>query len=150
MIMTSEWLTALETTDELSAMIINSELAIALQQAQQAVYNDKTTAQEIREFQRMKEHYEDVQRFGKYHPDYNVIMKKIRVQKRKLDLNEKVSALKIAENDFQDMLDDISLIFAGTVSQAVQVPVSNLSKQKATSSCSTGGCGSGGSCGCAG
>lgn len=47
-------------------------------------------------------------------------MKSIRQQKRALDLNEKVSALKIAENDFQDLLDEISLLIGKTVSEAVK------------------------------
>lgn len=73
----------------------------------------------------MKEQYEDVQRFGKYHPDYHKIMKEIRQQKRQLDLNELVANLKLAENDFQDLLDEISLIIGKSVSEAVKVPVSN-------------------------
>ena len=58
----------------------------------------------------MKVQYEDVQRFGKYHPDYHSIMKEIRKLKRELDLDEKVANLKLAENELQDMLDEISLI----------------------------------------
>ena len=38
----------------------------------------------IKEFTEMKERYEEVQRFGRYHPDYNIVMKSIRVQKREL------------------------------------------------------------------
>jgi len=73
-------------------------------------------------------------------------MKSIRQQKRALDLNEKVSALRIAENDFQDLLDQISLLIGKTVSEAVKVPVSN--PFFASSSSCGGGCGSGGSCSC--
>ena len=98
------------------------------------------------EFNKIKEHYEDVQRFGKYHPDYQIIMKKIREQKRAIDLNEKVAKLKIAENDFQDLLDQVSLIVGKSVSEAVKVPVSNPFFST-DSSCGSS-CGTGGGCSC--
>ena len=52
----------------------------------------------------MKEQYEDVQRFGKYHPDYKTIMKEIRRLKREMDLDENVSEFRKAENDLQSLL----------------------------------------------
>ncbi len=146
MMMTSDWVIILDEADALCEMILSSEPAKILQQAYDAVYSDVQLIEAIHAFNRMKEQYEDVQRFGKYHPDYHTIMKSIRQQKRALDLNEKVSALKIAENDFQDLLDEISLLIGKTVSEAVKVPVSN--PFFASGSSCAGGCGSGGSCSC--
>lgn len=145
MMMTSEWAFILDEADALSTMILNSELVVKWQHAYQAVYSDTVLVEKIAAFNRMKEQYEDVQRFGKYHPDYNTIMKEIRKQKRELDLNDKVANLKIAENELQDMLDEISLIIGKSVSESVKVPVSN---PFFVTSCSSGGCGSGGSCSC--
>lgn len=147
MIMTSEWVTVLDEVDMLSDMILNSDIVARYREAHAAVYEDAALVAQIRAFNRIKEHYEDVQRFGKYHPDYQSIMKQIRMDKRALDLNEKVAALKIAENEYQDLLDEVSLLIGKSVSEAVKVPVSNPFFASA-SSCSTGGCGSGGSCGC--
>ncbi|HWK24521.1 MAG TPA: YlbF family regulator [Ureibacillus sp.] len=146
MIMTSEWAIILDEADELSAMILSSEQAQKLQFAYHEVYSDENLVQQIYAFNRIKEQYEDVQRFGKYHPDYHTIMKQIRQQKRSLDLDERVANLKIAENEFQDLLDEISLIIGKSVSEAVKVPVSNPFFSTG-SSCGTG-CGSGGSCSC--
>lgn len=146
MIMTSEWAFILDEADELSAMILSSEQAQKLRNAYNDVYSNEKLVQQIQAFTRMKEQYEDVQRFGKYHPDYHKIMKEIRQQKRQLDLNELVANLKFAENDFQDLLDEISLIIGKSVSEAVKVPVSNPFFAS-NSSCGTG-CGSGGSCSC--
>jgi len=146
MMMTSDWAIILDEADALCEMILSSEPAKALQQAYDDVYSDVQIVEAIYAFNRMKEQYEDVQRFGKYHPDYHTIMKSIRQQKRALDLNEKVSALKLAENDFQDLLDQISLLIGKTVSEAVKVPVSN--PFFASGSSCGGGCGSGGSCSC--
>ena len=148
MLMTSEWAFILDEADMLSAMILSSEQARNLRIANQAVYGDAELSAQVRAFSRLKEQYEDVQRFGKYHPDYHTIMKKIREQKRALDLNEKVAQLKVAENDYQDLLDEISLIIGKSVSEAVKVPVSNPFFSTGGGGCSTGGCGSGGSCSC--
>jgi len=145
MMMTSEWAFILDEADVLSSMILNSEPVRKYQKARQAVYGDRVLVEKIAAFNRMKEQYEDVQRFGKYHPDYYKIMKEIRKQKRELDLNEKVADLKLAENELQDMLDEISLILAKAVSEAVKVPVSNPFFE---TSCHSGGCGSGGKCSC--
>lgn len=144
--MTSEWAFILDEADELTAMILSSELAGNLRNAYHAVYSDEELVQKIHAFTRMKEQYEDVQRFGKYHPDYHTIMKKIREQKRALDLDQRVANLKLAENEFQDLLDEISLLIGKSVSEAVKVPVSNPFFSTG-SSCGTG-CGSGGSCSC--
>ncbi|MEO4053643.1 YlbF family regulator [Solibacillus sp. CAU 1738] len=148
MLMTSEWAFVLDEADQLSTMIISSEPAQKLRDAYAAVYNDHELVSQINKFGRLKEQYEDVQRFGKYHPDYHKVMKEIRMQKRALDLNDRVATLKLAENDFQDLLDEVSLLIGRSVSEAVKVPVSNPFFTSG-SSCSTGGgCGSGGGCSC--
>ena len=146
MIINSDWIYILDATDELNEMILRSKQVIALRAAREDVYNDASLVEQIKEFNKMKEHYEDVQRFGKYHPDYQSIMKNIREQKRAIDLNEKVAKLKIAENDFQDLLDQVSLIIGKSVSDAVKVPVSNPFFNT-DSSCGSG-CGTGGGCSC--
>ncbi|MBM7608243.1 cell fate (sporulation/competence/biofilm development) regulator YlbF (YheA/YmcA/DUF963 family) [Lysinibacillus composti] len=146
MMMTTEWVFILDTVDELSSMILSSEQAQNLRGAHLDVYSDKALVQQIATFNRMKEQYEDVQRFGKYHPDYNTIMKKIREQKRQLDLDDRIANLKIAENEFQDLLDEVSLLIGKSVSEAVKVPVSNPFYSTG-SSCGSG-CGTGGGCSC--
>ncbi|HWL25586.1 MAG TPA: YlbF family regulator [Ureibacillus sp.] len=146
MLITSEWVTVLDETDRLSSMILSSEQAQNLREAYSKVYSDQLLVQKIATFTKMKEQYEDVQRFGKYHPDYSTIMKEIRKIKRELDLDERIAKFKLAENDYQDLLDEISLIIGKSVSEAVKVPVSN--PFFATGSSCGSGCGSGGSCSC--
>ena len=146
MIINSDWIYILDATDELNEMILRSKQVMALRAARDEVYSDVGLVERINAFNKMKEHYEDVQRFGKYHPDYQIIMKKIREQKRAIDLNEKVAKLKIAENDFQDLLDQVSLIVGKSVSEAVKVPVSNPFFST-DSSCGSS-CGTGGGCSC--
>ncbi|MGN7477213.1 YlbF family regulator [Solibacillus silvestris] len=146
MLMTSDWVFILDEVDELSAMILSSKQAENLRLANKAVYEDAELSAQIKAFQRLKDQYEDVQRFGKYHPDYNTIMKKIRTEKRLIDMNEQIAALKLAENDYQDLLDEISMIIGRSVSEAVKIPVSNPFFAS-SSSCGTG-CGTGGGCSC--
>ena len=146
MLMTSEWVFILDEVDELSAMILSSQAAQNLRQATKAVSEDAELSAKIKAFQRLKDQYEDVQRFGKYHPDYHTIMKDIRTEKRQLDMNEKIATLKLAENEYQDLLDEISLIIGHSVSEAVKVPVSN--PFFATGSSCGSGCGTGGGCSC--
>lgn len=147
MLINSDWVFILDATDELNAMILSSNQAEELRRARDAVYSNEQLTSQIREFNKMKEHYEDVQRFGKYHPDYQTIMKKIREMKRAIDLDETIATLKLAENDFQDLLDEVSLIIGKSVSEAVKVPVSNPFFATAGSACGTG-CGTGGGCSC--
>lgn len=140
--MTIEWANILDEADQLSSMILSSDLAKNLRDAHQEVYSDELLVKQIAAFNKLKEQYEEVQRFGKYHPDYHTVMKKIRQEKRSLDENEKVARLRLAENDFQQLLDEVSLIIGKSVSEAVKVPVSN---PLLSSSC---GCSTGGGCSC--
>ena len=148
MIMTSDWVFVLDEVEQLNKMILSSEPLKALQKAHDAVYSDAELVSKIQAFNKTKELYEDVQRFGKYHPDYQYVMKTIRAQKRELDLDERIATLKLAENDYQDLLDEISVIIAHTISPAVKVPVSNPFFASSAGGCSTGGCGTGGGCSC--
>lgn len=147
MMMTSEWAMILDDVDELSGMLRKSATYKALQDAHEQVYSDMALVAQIDAFNRMKEQYEEVQRFGKYHPDYKRVMKDIRQMKRTLDLDDRIGALRLAENNYQDLVDEVTLIIAKTVSDSVKVPVSNPFFASDTG-CSTGGCSSGGSCSC--
>lgn len=145
MLMTDEWMTIIDNAEELAEIMLSSEIVASYRKAHADVYSDAELAKSIQSFVEMKERYEEVQRFGRYHPDYNIVMKSIRVQKRELDLNEQVAALRVAENDVQHLFDEVGSIIARSVSDAVKVPTG--SAYFTSSSCS-GGCGSGGSCSC--
>lgn len=141
---TSERVMLLEEAEQLVSMILQSDIAEHYRQCLYSVKNDPETQRKIHEFADMKDRYEEVQRFGKYHPDYKEVMGKIRIVKRDLDMDEVVAEFKKAENDLQGLLDEVSVIIGRSVSESVKVPTGNPFFE---SSCS-GGCGSGGSCGC--
>src|SRR5699024_8691761 len=109
--------------------------------SRQALNNDAEAQRLIQAFLNTKDDYEDVQRFGRYHPDYYDIMKRVRSAKRAMDMNEKVAAFKVAERNLQNLLDDISEHMALSTSEQIKVP-------KDGAALTDVGCGSGGKCGC--
>lgn len=145
MLMNDEWLSIIEHAEELTEILASSEVVEEYHKAREAVYSNEVLVKSIKEFTELKERYEEVQRFGRYHPDYNIVMKNIRLQKRALDMDEQVAALRLAENDVQYLFDEIGSIVANSVSESVKVPAG--SAFFADSSCGSG-CGSGGSCSC--
>lgn len=145
MMMTDEWVHVIDMAEELSGMVLRSEVVKSYQDAYSRVYSDPDLRKEIIDFNRMKEQYEEVQRFGRYHPDYKVIMKEIRLKKRALDLREEIAALRLAENDVQALLDEIGRLIGTSVSEAVKVPAGDGTF---TNSSCGGGCSTGGSCSC--
>ncbi|AXH98600.1 YlbF family regulator [Sporosarcina sp. PTS2304] len=145
MMMTDEWMRVIDMAEELSDMLLRSEVVKTYRDAYDQVYSNEDLRKQIVAFNKMKEQYEDVQRFGRYHPDYKVIMKEIRLQKRALDLREEVAALRLAENDVQSLLDEIGRLIGQSVSDAVKVPAGDGAF---TNTSCGGGCGSGGSCSC--
>ncbi|HAQ08551.1 MAG TPA: regulator [Bacillus bacterium] len=144
MAVTSERVELLEEAEKFVSMILESDIAEQYRQCLYRVKNNAETQRKVKEFVEMKNRYEEVQRFGKYHPDYKEIMGKIRVVKRDLDMDEVIAEFKKAENDLQGLLDEVSVIIGRSVSESVKVPTGNPFFE---SSCSSG-CGSGGSCGC--
>jgi cell fate (sporulation/competence/biofilm development) regulator YlbF (YheA/YmcA/DUF963 family) len=143
---TIERIEILDKADELVSMVLDSDIAEYYRLCLYKVKSSKETQGKIKSFAVMKERYEEVQRFGKYHPDYKEVMGQIRQLKREVDLDENVAEFKKAENDLQSLLDEISVLIGKSVSENVKVPTGNPFFDSG-SSCG-GGCGSGGSCGC--
>ncbi|WP_174613140.1 YlbF family regulator [Virgibacillus ihumii] len=141
MIGTMEYVDILDRSELLGKMVLDSEVVESFNDSRIALQEDQEAQRLIAAFNDIKLHYEDVQRFGRYHPDYNEIMKKVRTAKREMDMNDKVAAFKIAERNLQKLLDEISSYVALSVSDDIKAP-------KDGAALSHGGCGSGGKCGC--
>lgn len=146
MLATIESVKILDVAEEVSNMILNSEIAEEYFRCIYLIKNNQETQTKIRDFVKMKEQYEDVERFGKYHPDYKEVMKKVRVLKREMDLDENIAQFRRVENDLQSLLDEISMIIGHSVSEHIKVPTGSPFFDSLSNS--GGGCGSGGSCGC--
>ncbi|WP_400163943.1 YlbF family regulator [Brevibacillus sp. TJ4] len=142
----------LETTDttqlilesyELSSMINQSREVSEYLLAKRRMEEDGEVKRLMSLFAKKKEQYEDVQRFGKYHPDYNHISAEVRDLKRTIESMEVVQAFKQAENQLDELLYQVSRTIADAVSNSIKVPSNNPFLEVKSS-----GCGSGGSCGC--
>ncbi len=144
MLATLERIELLEHAEQIAKMVLESDLAEHYQICLYKMQNNQETQRKINRFASLKEHYEEVQRFGKYHPDYKEVRIQIRQFKREMDLDPLVAEFKLAENDLQSLLDEISLLIGGAVSPNIKVPTGNPFFETGHS----GGCGSGGSCGC--
>ena len=144
MLATIERIELLDKADQLTAMILESDIAQEYRMCLHRVNTNKETQRKIQTFIEVKEKYEEVQRFGKYHPDYKFVMSQIRQVKRDMDLDDNVAAFKLAENDLQSLLDEMSIIIGHSVSEHIKVPTGNAFFESSHS----GGCGTGGSCGC--
>jgi cell fate (sporulation/competence/biofilm development) regulator YlbF (YheA/YmcA/DUF963 family) len=136
----------LDESDHVANMVLQSDVAENYRQCLYRLNKDSHAQALIAEFVKIKEQYEDVQRFGKYHPDYKTITRQVRDVKREVDLHATIAAFKKAENELQKLLDEISVILGQAVSEHVKVPTGNPFFD--TGSSCGGGCGSGGSCGC--
>jgi cell fate (sporulation/competence/biofilm development) regulator YlbF (YheA/YmcA/DUF963 family) len=146
MLTTMRTVELLDESDHVANMVLQSDVAENYRQCLYRLNKDSHAQALIAEFVKIKEQYEDVQRFGKYHPDYKTIMRQVRDVKRQVDLHATIAAFKKAENELQKLLDEISVILGQAVSEHVKVPTGNPFFD--TGSSCGGGCGSGGSCGC--
>ncbi|MBD7936845.1 MULTISPECIES: YlbF family regulator [Cytobacillus] len=144
MLATLERLEILDVADEIVTMIVKSEEAAQYKQCLKEMQSNSETQKKIRQFVEMKDLYEDVQRFGKYHPDYKRVTMSIRQLKREMDMDPYVAAFRQSETELQSLLDEISVIISHSVSQHIKVPTGNPFFDNACS----GGCGSGGACSC--
>jgi cell fate (sporulation/competence/biofilm development) regulator YlbF (YheA/YmcA/DUF963 family) len=144
---TLERIELLEEAELLARMIIKSEVADHYRESLQILQSDQEAQNLIKRFIHIKERYEEVARFGKYHPDYKEVNMETRYLKREVDLHPSIHGFKKAEKQLQELLDEISVLIGQSVSQYIKVPTGNPFFDS-MSSCSTGGCGSGGSCGC--
>lgn len=136
----------LQESHQFSETILESDTFHKYVELKQQVQSNKEAQSMLRHFHGLKESYDEVQRFGKYHPDFKKITKDVREYKRELDTHPLIAEYKSAEKELEGLLNEVSQIIALAVSPEIKVPTGNPFFDQA-SSCS-GGCGSGGSCGC--
>jgi cell fate (sporulation/competence/biofilm development) regulator YlbF (YheA/YmcA/DUF963 family) len=146
MFATSERIELLEHAEKLGHMILQSDIVEQYRICQYKLKNNELAQRKISNFVSIKALYEEVQRFGKYHPDYKKVMKQIRESKREMDLDPFVAEFRVSETNLQGLLDEISVFLAGAVSKQIKVPTGNPFFE--TGSSCGGGCGSGGGCSC--
>lgn len=140
MLATSERVEILDFAEDLARMILHSELAENYFSSLNKLRSSKESQKKIQDFVKIKERFEEVQRFGVHHPDYKEVMKSVRKVKRIMDMDENVAEFKRAEMELQSLLDEISVLIGHSVSKHIKVSTGDPFFIN-TSGC--GGCGTG-------
>lgn len=141
---TSETIEILDQIDIINEKIKNSEPYINFVKQTAILEQDKNAQKLIDIFRQLKVDFEEVSRFGKYHPDFSEKRRNLNNAKKSLDMNESVIEFRRAEYQLQAMLDEVLYEAGICISQHVNIVSSN----PFFSVGSGGGCSTGGSCGC--
>ena len=70
MLATIERMEILDRAEELAQMVLSSDIGENYFISLNRLQNDREAQEKIAAFAKMKERFEEVQRFGRYHPDY--------------------------------------------------------------------------------
>lgn len=144
MLATIEIVDILDESEALGQMVLESDVMQSYNKAKNIMDEDPKAQELINQFNQMKESYEEVERFGRYHPDYSTIMKSVRQTKREMDMHDTIASYKIAETNLQKFLDEISQVVAFSVSEKVKVPMDGAALTEGGCGCGSGSSG----CGC--
>ncbi|BBM18087.1 hypothetical protein G15_1751 [Enterococcus avium] len=97
--------------------------------------NSPKVAKLKKNFQTEKDKFERIAAYGEYAPDFRQQQRNVRISKRALDLNEEVAAFRLAETDFQRLLDDVGKCLAQTISSEIKVDAGNPFFETGNHSC---------------
>lgn len=107
--------------DSLVTSLVESDVFHSYQQAKQTMYQDHEVQASALAFRRAKEEFEQIERFGKFAPDYKEKQRALRKAKRALDVKEEVAEFRFSENDVQGILDEMCMTIAHQVSEEIKV-----------------------------
>ena len=136
----------MDMLDSLNDMVTDTEEYNNYCYYKKLLDTDREVSQMIKKFVALKEDFEEVQRFGKYHPDFSSKRRELNQFKKSLDMTPIVMEYRRAEFQLQSMLDEVLFI----VGQAISPHANIVSSNPFFSNSSNSGCATGGSCSCAG
>lgn len=84
--------------------------------------SDPSLIELLDEFKKSKIKFEEVSKYGKYHPDLNQAQLDLAKIKTKVFTNEIISEYKLLENKIQKLLDDVSRQIAQSISPKIKFP----------------------------
>ena len=136
----------MDMLDSLNDMVTDTEEYNNYCYYKKLLDTDREVSQMIKKFVALKEDFEEVQRFGKHHPDFSSKRRELNQFKKSLDMTPIVMEYRRAEFQLQSMLDEVLFI----VGQAISPHANIVSSNPFFSNSSNSGCATGGSCSCAG
>ncbi|MBF7017390.1 YlbF family regulator [Staphylococcus durrellii] len=140
---TEETVSVLDDIEGLGDKIVKSDLYKDYKNAEKQLANDDEAHLLYQAFLKSKEAYDEVMRFGKYHPDYQNVMMDTRKRKRAYETLPVVVDFKKKEMALQTLVDEVITKIAFAFSENVKIEAGNPFFQK-----DAGGCSTGGSCNC--
>ncbi|WP_020008746.1 YlbF family regulator [Salinicoccus albus] len=140
---TEKEMEVMDQLDALNEKVMETEIYQHYCKYSQLLDTDPEVSGMINRFTKLKEDFEEVQRFGKYHPDFSTKRREINQFKKQLDMHPVIMEYRRAEYQLQALLDEILYHVSIGVSENVNV----VSDNPFFSVGEEGGCSSGGSCG---
>ena len=107
--------------DKLVDTLIESKTFHEYQQAKRQMHENPVVQECANEFIQAKMSFEQIERFGKFAPDYKEKQRALRKAKRALDIQEEVALFRLSENDVQAILDETCLTIAHQISKEIKV-----------------------------
>ncbi|PNZ31465.1 putative DUF964-containing protein [Staphylococcus petrasii] len=136
---TEETMSILDDIDALSDMIVQSQLYHDYREAQERLDKDDEAHLMYQAFLKSKMKYDEVMRFGKYHPDYQHVMMDTRRRKRAYEMLPVVMDYKSKEVALQNLIDEVVSKIAFSVSENVKIEAGNPFFKTDHNGCATGG-----------
>ena len=131
--------------DRLTMMLIRTDEFNHYIQSKNALKLDESYQNLYQDFIEMKEHVNEVMRFGHYHPDYKTVMKKARQMRKTLTQHPSYVEYKESEIEFYNLLDMTMVELTRSVTDAIEVETNNPFYEGRLSGHS---CNTDGQCGC--
>ncbi|ARJ52030.1 YlbF family regulator [Staphylococcus lutrae] len=140
-----QFMCVLDQTEALAVCIRQSALFDHYQKAKQSLVEDEEAQRLYGQFLKSKIRFDEVQRFGRYHPDYQKVMLTTRQCKRAYEMHHTVQAFKKSETALQQLLDEVVTIIANGVSEHIKIDAGAPLFEALTTG---GGCAVGATCQC--
>jgi len=95
---------------------------IRLKELKGILDSDESLSKLVLEFNKAKDKYNEVSKYGKHHPDLEKVQNSLSQSKNALFTNEIISEYKVLEKEIQKLLDEISRKIALSVSPKIKYP----------------------------
>ncbi|MBA4492915.1 YlbF family regulator [Paenactinomyces guangxiensis] len=112
----------------LADQINESEEVQAYLNLRKKLKEDPEAQKLIREFQKLKERYEEAQRFGIFHPNYHESKNQAESFLKQMRAHPVIGSFLEAEEKLDHLLYQVSSMIARSVSESVKVPVNDMGK----------------------
>lgn len=137
----SDFVKITDAAEELAKDICQSEIARDYLAKSEKLRTCADAQNLIIKFNKAKEKYEEAKRFGKYYPNYNDVVKEMRLTKREMDFHPEIAAFKKSEAVLLQLLSEISEVISSSVSDKIKVPSAVPFSNNKSCSCKNGRCG---------